>query len=1170
MIGYIGLDAGKFLRIGSIIFLFLCVTIDMSGQTESLSNLRLVKIDPTKGDTLVIKDTLTIIPGSIRILKDGNWEILPDTCVSIKNNQILIYCLASDFDEEVYLQYRTFSFDMGKTYQTAYRPISNPDRQRTRPLELQQLSGGSIFGENTGLDYSGLFNRSLSLGNNQDLYLNSNFNLQLAGQIGDDIEILGAITDNNFPIQPQGNTQQLQDFDRVFIQLTKGRNVLRAGDDEIRNPANSYFSRYFKKIQGVTYSGIWDFGEGEIGTKVGGSVSRGKFNRVFLQTFEGNQGPYKISGADGEPYIVVLAGTERVFWDGVLLKRGESNDYIIDYNQGEITFTTKRIITKDSRISIEYEYSAQYYTRSVIENQISYITDKIEVDFALYSEQDGKTPTELQTLTDEDRFALAQAGDDIKSVFSPGIREVMEGEDPLVAYNRIDTLVDGQVYNVLVPALRDGSEERFTAVFSRVGSGNGNYNISTNVNNGRFYEWVAPDPVTGMMRGEYEPVRVLVAPQLMQMYNLGGKYKFKDGGFLKTEVALSNMDLNRYSLIDNTDNAGLAGNISGQKSIRLSSDSLAWKMSVSGNLEARQEHFRTINPYRNIEFSRDWNFNQLDTGQQVFGNVQIDLQDRKNQYRSSYGYSMFNASDVFNGRKLISAQKFNDGKLDIDARGSYLMTDAAVNSRFFRPIALISYTLEDFQSVKAGFYLEKEQNRLFQRQDSLELGSFDYNLYRFFLELPETSKKFRSRISYDRRYDYSPLAGQFELFTTANDYVWSGLFSTNRASTLQWNLTYRTLEVNNSQINSLGVQEGNKFLGRVNYGVGFFKNMVRSNTIYEINSGQEPRTELTYIRVERGRGTHIWTDYNEDDVQQIGEFDLAPFPDTANFIQFFNRTDELVGTNNIVFNQSLNIIPIQKEDLNFVGDILQRFSLLSQFVLNRKTSALESFNPFVDFQRDTNLLSGNMSNNHILYFNRNDPGYEFQIGFNGVSNRSLLLAGVETRTLNKQYLRYRQNFFSSVSFIIEGSVDNEFSSSELTDARNFNILNYRLSPEISYQSGTKYRSVFKYSYRNSENEQAEDNAVINEFSFQNTLANSNTSNLRMDLTAILIKFEGRENSPVALAMLDGFRNGTNYVLNFVYERKLSNNIRLSIGYEGRKSPDVKFLHTARAQVGAIF
>lgn len=115
--------------------------------------------------------------------------------------------------------------------------------------------------------------------------------------------------------------------------------------------------------------------------------------RQQLNVIEGNQGPYKLTGANGETYIIILAGTERVYADGILLIRGAENDYVIDYNSGEITFTPNQMVTKDIRVTIEFEYSDQYYFRSLITNSNTYTSNnnKLKLHFNIYSEQDSKT-----------------------------------------------------------------------------------------------------------------------------------------------------------------------------------------------------------------------------------------------------------------------------------------------------------------------------------------------------------------------------------------------------------------------------------------------------------------------------------------------------------------------------------------------------------------------------------------------------------------------------------------------------------------------------------------------------------------------------------------------------------------------------------------------------------
>src|SRR5699024_11400455 len=125
------------------------------------------------------------------------------------------------------------------------------------------------------------------------------------GKISDKVRIRASIQDADIPIRESGYSQNLNEFDQVFIELFSHNWGIRGGDIDLAQE-NSYFGNFHKKIQGLSvHANLNPNGDATHIFAAGGLV-RGVFTRNEFVGQEGNQGPYKLHGPNGRLFALIV------------------------------------------------------------------------------------------------------------------------------------------------------------------------------------------------------------------------------------------------------------------------------------------------------------------------------------------------------------------------------------------------------------------------------------------------------------------------------------------------------------------------------------------------------------------------------------------------------------------------------------------------------------------------------------------------------------------------------------------------------------------------------------------------------------------------------------------------------------------------------------------------
>ncbi len=1166
----------KFLRIYLLLLILLIVQVSQAQKKPStLSNLHVKEISTAK--KIVKIDSLSIVPNTVTVFGVST--------ASYKIDEVngLLTWVNKPAKDTVRIAYRTFPYQLNAVVQhhnfDSIRFNFIRDKPFTFDYNNQKDNPLLDFGN---INYNGSFGRGISFGNNQDAVLTSSLNLQLSGFIGDSLEISAAITDNNIPIQPDGNTQNLQDFDKVYIQVKKKGWQANFGDIDLRQ-TKSYFLSFYKRLEGASFITTDKIGEMSNTLLVSGSVAKGKFNTNILTPIDGNQGPYRLQDANNDLYFTVLAGSEKVTLDGVLLQRGEDQDYIINYNTAELTFTPKHMITKDSRIQVNFEYSDQNYLNSnlYLSDEIT-INKRLTVSLGAFSNQDAKNSPINQLLSTDQKQFLANIGDSINhAYYSSAVLDTFAAGK--VLYKRlIDTTVNGITYDSVYRYSTSTTDTLYNLAFTFIGPGQGDYTQSTNnAANGTVYSWVPRGP-NNTKQGDSEPVILLVTPKKQQMITVGAEYKINTKTTLKSEFAYSNYDVNLFSALGKGSDGGLAAKLqltNQDKKLRLFSK--AFVLQTQLGYEYEQNTFKPLEVLRTAEFYRNWSLaTTVEAADEHLSTAAFQLNDSSKNNKLNYSVTNYNRSDNFNGflqvmehTSIIHDWKISD-KFSLTTTNSSFQKDV-----YFRPSVDVSKQFKQLKNILIGASFINENNRLQDKQpDTLNALSFAYTQWQAYIK-SDTRKLNNFGLTFFTRNDWLPLQAQLSPSSkSTNLNIFANLLKSDK-NQLKFNITYRQLHIINPLLTSQ--TEDHSLLGRTEYVFKNWKGLLTGNVLYEVGSGQQQKLAFSYIQVPAGQGQYTWIDYNGDGVQQLNEFQIALFTDQANYIRVNTPTNQYVTANYIQFNYSLDINPravINSFKATGFKKFLTRISTSSALQVNKKdvSTGQFEFNPFAQNLVDTNIISLSSFLSNTFYFNRTNTKWGFDITHSLSNNKALLTYGVQSNKIQTITFKTRWNLNRNFTGNLSAHSGLNEQITPAFSNQNYSVTEKGAEPSLSYIYKSNFRLTVAYTYNDKKNtasvgfnEHAVNNALSLDLKY-NVLSNSTISS---SFSSNTINFSsasgGSANSAVGYIMLGGLAPGQNYLWDIQYTKRLGGNIEMSLQYEGRKPGTDNVINTGRASLRAI-
>ncbi|MDW8236570.1 MAG: hypothetical protein RMK98_08140 [Bacteroidia bacterium] len=980
---------------------------------------------------------------------------------------------------------------------------------------------------------TGTFLRTITVGTGQNATLNGAFRLNLEGEIAPDLFLLAALTDENLPFQTA--TQTLSDFDRVNIGLRWKQHQLLLGDIELKE-RRSRFANFYRNVLGIQARLSWK----SHWTHLAFAEAKGRFHTNSFMGQEGRQGPYTLTGKNGERFILILAGSEKVYVNGVLMQRGQDRDYTMDYTTGEITFTPRVPITAATRIVVDFEYAERSYGRSFIWLEESGHLPKGTWTASYFRQADNpRRPLDF-SLTPEQESYLAS----LPAGTSVGI---LSGVDTLpfqpgsIRYESRDTILNGTPIRYFVLS-QDPQRAQYQVSFVFVGAGRGDYIREPSFLNANTFRWVGPG------RGDFRVGRAVPLPNSVEVLSLRHKYSLLSHLHWESEVDISRYTGNRFAGRYVSDIAVAQG-----LTWQAMADSAPLQFHPQLLLQYVGAHYQSADRVYEREYGRLWNFNDLASRQvERLAELRLPLLWRKRySLTPQAGWRSWGDSLQTQRYALLWEGRDTTRGLGGSYLGEYIPSQARLgHDRWLRHTGRIFYTYGRWR-IGTHLWIERRKRTL-----------ADTATFRFYEITPFLEYKWKQlfvRLSYQRRREWQliPELGKeglrFHSHMPQLNLSWE---ATHWRATS--NISYRVFVPGDT---AFRLEAGRYLLTQSTLKISLSPWDI--DLFHQLSSEQTPQRQIVFVAVNPGEGTHEWHDLNADGLQQLEEFVPAVNPLLAKYVRIQRATGIFLRT--LALSTALSL-RWQPKHYRWIGYRLNtRLDQRRRPPNDRWLYFLPTFP-----SQDTSLFLWNLSHRQDLFLFRSATRGDQTFSFQYQLSQSTPLSGWQKQSTQTYTSRTRYNFSSQTGIELTLSLLQRRSIAPLQLSLNYTYQGWEAAPQSIWQPSGRWRLTAGIVYRH---RTLLTPARIPLYHIRLPLEArwswraGALANIRIEPLWIAL----RQSLPPLLAfeLLEGFRPGRNAFLGLTLSLPLSRFLELSALYEGRFSQEIPN-HSARMQIRANF